>query len=276
MTPRACTLALLIAATVSVATAAADDRGGGRIIDTPMDSAMPVEPAAFGDRGGNLVYTPVAPCRLLDTRRPSARSGPLGPDGQRDFLVFDADLDSEQGGNPLGCNLPAAVEAVAINLVAVDPMGPGFIIAWPAGQERPLAASLNLIPGQDLANQVTIGVNNAPGEQDMSLYAWAQTDVVADVVGYYARPESTPLACIDRYTAPWHVIEPGETRTVTSSACGSDSSLVSGHCDTGEEDDLQVLNAMVVGATQSCRMRNVGAVPHTVRVVLRCCRLPGR
>ena len=55
MTPRACTLALLIAATVSVATAAADDRGGGRIIDTPMDSAMPVEPAAFGDRGGNLV-----------------------------------------------------------------------------------------------------------------------------------------------------------------------------------------------------------------------------
>ena len=271
MTVRTCTLAALIAAGFALAPAHAEDRPA-----SISDAAGTVTPADFGEAGGNLVYTPVAPCRLLDTRVPSARSGPLGPDDQRDFLVFDADLDAEQGGHPDGCNLPAEVEALAINLVSVDPAGPGFMVAWPAGEPRPLAASLNLIPGQDLANQVSIGVNNDPGSPDMSIYAWAQTDVVADVVGYYARPESTPLACVDLYTYTQHVIEPGETRTVASGSCSTGFTRVGGHCDTDEEDDLQVLNAMSSGAWQACRMRNVGAEPHTVRAVLRCCRLPGR
>lgn len=275
MTVRACTLATLIAASFATATAVAEDRNA-TIIDTPTTASLPVAPEALGQAGGNLVYTPVTPCRLLDTRVPSARSGPLGPDAQRDFLVFDADLSAEQGGNPDGCNLPAQVEALAVNLVAVDPAGPGFMVAWPAGQTRPLAASLNLIPGQDLANQVSIGVNNDPASSDMSIYSWAQVHVVADVVGYYARSEATALQCITRRFGDGVTLVPGARLGERSPLCEAGWTAVSGWCSTFMSEDVYIIDERLDIAGQLCIARNNGAESERFQPVINCCRLPGR
>jgi len=57
------------------------------------------EPRALGDTAADLVYTPVTPCRILDTR---LAGGPLAADTPRSFSVTAANLGF-QGGNASGC-----------------------------------------------------------------------------------------------------------------------------------------------------------------------------
>ena len=56
-----------------------------------------------------------------------------------------------------------------------------FVTAFPCGEPRPLAASLNFAAGQTIANSVTVkvGVSGA-----VCLYVSSGTDLVADVDGF--------------------------------------------------------------------------------------------
>src|SRR2546430_14124015 len=86
----------------------------------------------------NQTFNTVSPCRLIDTRLSGQR---FVANQTRTFNVF-GNL-SGQGGNPSGCNLPpfsnsvAQVQAVAINFVAVNPAGSGFLTVWPSDQAKP-------------------------------------------------------------------------------------------------------------------------------------------
>src|SRR5439155_14966640 len=72
-------------------------------------------PDLLGDSAADLVYTPVTPCRILDTR---IVGGPIAAGGQRNFLVTGTNL-SGQGGSATGCGVPTAATAAVINFVAV-------------------------------------------------------------------------------------------------------------------------------------------------------------
>ena len=63
--------------------------------------------ADLGDTGADLIYTPVAPCRIIDTRV-SGAGGPIPGNGTRDFVVVGATGFASQGGNPAGCGSIAA------------------------------------------------------------------------------------------------------------------------------------------------------------------------
>ena len=84
-----------------------------------------------------------------------------------------------------------------LNLTATEPTQAGFLTAWPAGQPRPLASTLNFLPGDNVANLVMVGLG--PGGT-LSLYQFGgNTHVVADVVGYVScgpapRAPGTPRA----------------------------------------------------------------------------------
>jgi hypothetical protein len=68
-----------------------------------------------------------------------------------------------------------------VSVVAVDPAGGGFLTTFPCTPTRPLASTVNFVPGQIVAN-TTIATLSAGGQ--LCVYAHATTDVVVDVTGW--------------------------------------------------------------------------------------------
>jgi len=141
-------------------------------------------PRALGDSANDLVYTPVAPCRIIDTR---LAGGPIVPGAPRNFFAAGT------CGVPFG---PAT--SVFINFVAVGPAGPGDLRAFAFGAAPPNASIINYsnVPGLNIANGVAVPICNPA----VSFCSWdltviadvSPTDLVADVVGFFAAPAPLP------------------------------------------------------------------------------------
>ena len=129
-----------------------------------------VDVVGFFAAGGGAVAA-VQPQRLLDTRTGlDTTLGPFASDESRDVQVTGH------------AGVPADATAVVLNLTATEPTQAGFVTAWPAGEARPLASTLDFQPGDNVANLVMVGLG--PGGV-LSLYQFGgSTQVVADVVGY--------------------------------------------------------------------------------------------
>jgi hypothetical protein len=112
-------------------------------------------------------YTTVTPYRALDTR---GNGGPVGPGGTRTV--------------DLSTTLPAGATAVTFNLTAVEATTGTFVTAYPAGQSRPLASNVNVNPGENVPNQVTVQLGT---NRSVTLYnGFGNVQLIADVAGYYA------------------------------------------------------------------------------------------
>ena len=85
---------------------------------------------------------------------------------------------------------PVGVGAVVLNPTVTGPTAPSYLVAWPAGEPRPLASNVNYLPGQTVPNLVVVKVG-AGGT--VSLYnAAGSTEVVADVAGWYGEVQTAP------------------------------------------------------------------------------------
>jgi hypothetical protein len=150
-------------------------------------------PSAPGDTTTDLVYTPVAPCRIADTR---PVGGSLAPGVPRAFRVTGVGLDV-QGGNSAGCDIPNGLaSAVLFNFVAVNPTGPGNLRAWAyagGANPPPNASILNYaqVPGLNVANGIALPICDVTAgacPQDLRVQADGNgAHVVVDVVGYFHR-----------------------------------------------------------------------------------------
>jgi ELWxxDGT repeat protein len=120
---------------------------------------------------GPLDFYTVSPCRLIDTRG----SAPLLANQPRAFTIAGS------------CGIPAAAKAVAVNLTAVSPTGPGYLIAWPTGTPRPGTSNLNYSPGLNRSNNGLVQIDdegriNVVG---MTFGLDGQMHLVVDVMGYF-------------------------------------------------------------------------------------------
>jgi len=143
---------------------------------------------ALGDTQADLVYTPVTPCRIIDTR---LAGGPIAGGTTRSFLVTGTDY-SAQGGSPTGCGIPyGPTTAAVVNFAVVKPAGPGNVRVTPYGQPIPNAAILNFTTGVTLANGLAVATcdpASATCTSDITVRIDVNaTDLVADVQGYFQR-----------------------------------------------------------------------------------------
>ncbi|WP_154723338.1 hypothetical protein [Ilumatobacter coccineus] len=117
----------------------------------------------------------VQPARLFDTRPTETESpGPKGVLGAGDTI--DVQVTGVAGVPPTG------VSAVVMNLAGINATGKGFVTAFPAGDDRPLAAVLNLnAAGETNSNLVMLPVG-ADGK--VSLYSSGGTHLSGDVTAY--------------------------------------------------------------------------------------------
>jgi hypothetical protein len=131
----------------------------------------------------SLVYIPVQPCRIFDTRE---TGGPIAAGTSEDFYVYgDATTMFGQGGNPAGCPAPQG-EPIAVHLnITVVPLGDGHIRVYPKGTALPNASTVNYTSGENVANAVTVKTTFDPADLDISVYSSNHAHVLADVQGYF-------------------------------------------------------------------------------------------
>jgi hypothetical protein len=129
------------------------------------------------------VYTPIAPCRVFDTRsgpdNVGTRSSPIGA-GE----TIVAQITGTNGNCTTA--LPADAMAVAMNITVVGGTESSFLTIWPSDlTTRPVVSSLNWVPGSPpIPNKVDSKLS-AAGQ--ISLYNDVGTvDILADIVGYYS------------------------------------------------------------------------------------------
>jgi hypothetical protein len=148
------------------------------------------ETSTIGDTAADLVYTPVTPCRVMDTR--AAGNTILAGNSTRSFSVTNATSIATQGGIASGgCGIPTAATAVMLNFVSVAPLGDGDLRITPFGTAMPNASVLNWIKltGLNLANGIAVKKCNPATTtctNDLTLQAdVSSTHMVIDVLGYF-------------------------------------------------------------------------------------------
>ena len=161
-------------------------------LESQRESALGLGPTLLGDTQADLVYTPVTPCRIIDTR---VAGGQILAGATRDFRVTGSGF-AGQGGVAGSCGVPVGpATAAVINLVAVLPAGAGDLRVTPFGTAMPTASIINYaaITGLNIANGPVITICNpavATCTSDFTIQADASaTHLVADVQGFFQRAD---------------------------------------------------------------------------------------
>jgi YVTN family beta-propeller protein len=166
-----------------------------------------------------LQFFPVPLCRVFDTRwTTGVLGGPYVHRGsERDFPVLASD-----------CQLPTNALAYSMNFTVVPVAGRplGYLTVWPAGSAQPFVSTLNNPTATTLANAAIVpaGASGA-----IAVYADEDTQLIADVNGYFAPPASGGLALYP--LSPCRVLDTRATGgafsgqrsppvPVTASSCG--------------------------------------------------------
>lgn len=223
--------------------------------------------AQIGSLSSDLVFTPVTPCRIIDTR---LVLGQIPAGSTRVYNAGNTAGFANQGGSATNCGVTAGLNtaAVAVNFVAVAPAAAGYITVYPNGGTQPEASTLNYVAGDIVANSAIVKVSQT-GITAMSIFSSAATHVVADVVGYYSKPVSTALECID-VSGTAISVAAGTQGTATSPGC------TTGYTQTATSCESYAPMPIVYSRYGICIGQNNGTSPQTLGATRTCCRIPGR
>ncbi len=224
----------------------------------------------LGALSNDLVFTPLAPCRILDTR--STAAGAIAGNTTRSFVAINASNFTGQGGSATNCGtLGLAATAVAINLTAVTPSGAGYATAYPFGTAQPVAASVNYTAGAIVNNALIVQIPNPLSSFDFTVYTFAQSHYVADIVGYFAPPVVTALQCVDTANTSVTGIVAGGTANAVAPACPTGYTQTATNCESSSW-----LVPFVFFHAGTCSARNNDTSAQDIRASRTCCRVPGR
>lgn len=176
------------------------------------------EVMALGSAFDELVYTPLTPCRLINTL--NAVGAFAGGETRHYNLIGPANY-AGIGGNAAGCGIPGdfgggivslnTVRALNLNFISVVPGGAGDFRAWPTNQAVPLASVLNYANvggGLNIANGLSVTTCDALcidviapftcGDPcpagDLSIVADVSgTHLIVDVYGFYTAATTSAL-----------------------------------------------------------------------------------
>jgi len=212
-------LAFGMTGALAMASVAYGQTNAGDAAGAVQEAEAPAAPQLFGDSGADLVYTPVTPCRIINTL---VAGGPIAAGGTRSFRVTGAGF-AGQGGIAGSCNVPIGATGAVINFVAVNPTGVGDLRYTPFGTPMPVASFLNYAlrgVNDNTANGMTFPICNPATTvctNDFTIQAdVSATDVVADVQGYFRAlpPAGRAWASVQR--SPGVAFEAARTKNFTA------------------------------------------------------------
>lgn len=126
----------------------------------------------------NLVYYPLTPCRVIETRTDYRLAGPFGPPtmNTRETRRFRIPA------TPF-CSIPANAVAYSATITVVPPQPLAYLTAWPAGGAQPNISNINSFAGRVLANNVILP---ASADGSIDVFTFDRTDFLVDINGYFA------------------------------------------------------------------------------------------
>lgn len=226
----------------------------------------------LGSTTDDLVFVPVTPCRIFDTR---LVGGAITSGTTRDLDITSVTDYSVQGGAAGDCGGIGAVSfaAAAINLTVVSPAGQGFITAHPYLVTRPLAASMVYVGGDLLSNLSIVRLDQTAAIPELSVYASNTTHLVGDIVGYYAAPQATALGCTTVSSAATNVAA-GAYMSLPVINCPATYTPTALSISAGE--NVLVADSYTAGQAGQIFVRSLSANAQAVTAKMNCCRVPGR
>jgi hypothetical protein len=234
-----------------------------------------ISPEALGSFGSDLVYTPVTPCRIVDTRN---AGGVIAAGLTRTFDVDNTTSFAGQGGVATPCGIPYGVaSAVAMTITVTQPSAWGWFTAWGLGT-MPLSSVINYAANETLANTTIVPVVPGAGN-DFSLYSSATAHAIIDVVGYYAAPVATALDCTTVSSAVTDV--PNNAWTSVDANCPAGRTATGGGFNT-PEGTLGYPGVWVTTLPNGNGWRSwvdnqaAGGGTRRIQTFVNCCRIPGR
>ncbi|MEO6155669.1 MAG: hypothetical protein ABIP16_08075 [Thermomonas sp.] len=243
---------------------------GTTSISNSISQAIAVTPEALGDAASDLVFVPVTPCRLFDTR---VAGGVIPADGTRTFDITAASNYTAQGGSATNCGVGASgnFAAAMINFTVVTPNGGGYITAYPFLGTQPLAATVNYASGSVVGNVATVKLDQGASSAELSVYSFAQTHLVGDIVGYFtaATKPATALECVETAATTSAAIPTGGVTGITAPTCATGYTQTTTNCRSGSYD-----MPIVYSSGGVCAAKNNGATSASLNASRTCCRVP--
>ena len=127
--------------------------------------------------GTGLLFNPLTPSRLLDTR-PGATGACFLPGA-----ALTAGVEASQAARNV-CTIANTAQAIVGNVTTVLPPANGFLTLWPSNAAmRPLAATSNYQSGRNFNRYFTVGLGT---DGAFKMYPSQTIDLVIDVSGYFA------------------------------------------------------------------------------------------
>jgi hypothetical protein len=232
--------------------------------------AQNVNPTLIGSTTNDMVFTPITPCRIVDTR---LAGGVIPASTSRGFGVWGFSSYAFQGGSATNCGLLSeSPKAVVLNVTVVSPAAAGYATVYPANAaSRPNISSINYVSGAVVNNTVVTPLGTVSAS-DMQIYTVAQAHYVVDIVGYYDAPHATPLDTIKEQAS--YTIAAGDSGGMLSPACPATYALTGGGCGTSATDGFVVRSEP--SGTQWWCYSHAGAASTTAYSWAQCSRVPGR
>jgi hypothetical protein len=168
---------VIAAATVAAAGAVS---AASPLPNLALPAAAPVPTASLLTTPDN-VFVPVPVCRLVNTHIARGRIRKHSP---RNFQVVGSGNLASQGGNHLGCGVPAGATAISARLTAMDVKKSGEFAAFPSGTSSGLGTlffAKGRISTTGVTQQITVG-----GGRGLTVSSSGGANLTLDVNGYYA------------------------------------------------------------------------------------------
>ena len=258
---------------------------GGRDVKASVAPGR-VGAKALGD-ASNLVYKPLEPCRIMDTRSATAGSGVQGPIAGNSLKLIPGFITSGlnwgiYGGNASGdCGLAnppgSAIHAVAIVITILNPNFDAYL----GVSDSPVLSTvlsnvaLNYTHGQGLSTMYIV-----PQIASNSIYfampAGLSAQLIYDVVGYYVVSDATALQCTTQASAP-SPIAASTAGNATSPSCGAGYTLTAGSCHS-TSTSLNIAQDKATGGNTAwfCAANNRGGTVANLTATATCCQVPGK
>ena len=245
--------------------------------------------AKLGSTTSDLVFVPLTPCRVADTRN---AGGPIAAGTERSFYYFSNGATpsswSSQGGDAgavatacPGTVLATPPAAAMANIAAANTSAAGNFIVWGGGGAAiPNTSALNWDHAGEIISNTTVvpwGGRSA-GNLDFTIRyngPSGSSDVIVDVMGYFIENAATALDCTTTVASGPINIGTGADTTINYAACPAGYTRTGGYCNGGASTGTSGVYIVETGAV-ACVFRNLGGATATGNAISQCCRVPGR
>jgi hypothetical protein len=232
------------------------------------------DPSLLGDPSADLVYTPISPCRYIDTRNVGGKITPAAPRG---FNL--ASTGATYGGSGVCAVTQGVVAALAMNVTVTDPSAaPGFLAVKPA-LAAPVTSFMNWYeagPHVQLANAGVVTVSQAGAPDEFFIQVSYETHVIVDLFGVFQAPQATELQTTVETAGPF-TVSPNTSSLGITPSCPLGYSVTGGSCHGNSQCLWLVTSAQFVPTKEwMCGYYNACAAAQTFVARVHCARIPGR